>query len=223
MKLAALCSGGKDSLYALWSVLEEGHEVKRIIVMMPRRRDSWMFHQPDSRFIEFLDEAIGLPLTKVETEGTKREELLNLKSSLENLSIEGVVYGAIRSAYQKERIEDICESLDLTPISPLWKKDPFNLLQNMIEDDFIIIVTSVSAGGLGREWLGRKVDKECLEDLRKLHEKYGIHPTGEGGEYETAVLDAPFMSRRIKPVSTKKVWQGDRGYLEIEKMKLVNK
>lgn len=223
MRLAALCSAGKDSAFALWRALEEGHEIKNTIVMMPERRDSWMFHQPDPKFIDFFENAIDFPITRVVTSGEKREELVNLKSALEKLSVEGLVHGAVESTYQKERIEKICESLGLTSISPLWKKKPFTLLRDMIKNHFSILITSVSAGGLDERWLGRKMDEKCVKDLEKLHKKYGIHPTGEGGEYETAVIDAPFMKKKIDPVLTKKIWKGDRGHLEIEKMRLLDK
>jgi diphthamide synthase (EF-2-diphthine--ammonia ligase) len=33
--------------------------------------------------------------------------------------------------------------------------------------------------------------------LTQLHEKYGVHVCGEGGEYETITIDCPLFQRRI--------------------------
>jgi len=46
---------------------------------------------------------------------------------------------------------------------------------------------------------------------------------GEGGEYETLVLDAPFFRKRIELTETQKVWEGASGYLLIKKATLVDK
>ncbi|KXB06354.1 hypothetical protein AKJ53_00610 [candidate division MSBL1 archaeon SCGC-AAA382F02] len=220
MELAALCSGGKDSSYALWLASKEGHEITKIVSMIPQRADSWMFHQPHSEVMELFAEASNIPLLKGETLGIKEKELEDLKNLLEGLSVDGVVSGALASNYQKTRIDKICEELDLISINPIWQKNPSKLLADMIKEEFEIIITSVSAEGFEKEWLGRKIDRECLEDLKSLKEKFGIHITGEGGEYETLVLDAPYFEKRIVPVETDRVWKGDRGYLKIKEFEL---
>jgi diphthamide synthase (EF-2-diphthine--ammonia ligase) len=46
---------------------------------------------------------------------------------------------------------------------------------------------------------------------------------GEGGEYETLVLDAPFFKKRIELVRTKKVWKDGSGYMSVEEAKLTGK
>jgi len=48
---------------------------------------------------------------------------------------------------------------------------------------------------------------------------------GEGGEYETLVLDAPIFHKRIKIISYEKKWfDGQcRGYIEISKLGLEEK
>lgn len=223
MKLAALCSGGKDSSYALWLASEEGHEIVELVAMIPEREDSWMFHKPNPQLIDLFAEAARLPLRRGETIGTKGQEIEDLKSSLEELSIDGVVSGAVASTYQKDRIERVCEKLDIASLTPLWKEEPLSLLRDMLEDKLKIIITSVSAEGFGREWLGRKIDEKCLDDLKELRGEYGIHIAGEGGEYETLVLDAPFFKERIVPVKTERIWEGDRGCLKIEEAELAQK
>lgn len=220
MKLAALYSGGKDSSYALWLALQMAHEITYLVVMLPVHRDSWMFHWPNVHLAEFFSDCTSIPLAKGITEGVKEEELEDLNRVLKELEVDGVVSGAVASSYQKNRIDEICKRLGLTSLMPLWDKDSLVLLQEEIAADFEILITSVSARGFDKSWLGRKLDEDCIEDLVKLHERFGVNLSGEGGEYETLVLDAPFFKSRIKPVEVDKVWHVDSGYLNIRRVKL---
>jgi uncharacterized protein (TIGR00290 family) len=93
----------------------------------------------------------------------------------------------------------------------------------MLDAGFEIIVTSVSAQGFDETWLGRKLDEEALQDLIKLNQRYGINLSGEGGEYESLVLDAPFFRKRIEPLEVERIWRGDSGHLLVKKAELVDK
>ncbi len=223
LKLAALCSGGKDGSYALWKAAKEDNKIANIVTMLPEAEDSWMFHKPNPKIIDLFGAASNIPLKKKRTTGIKEKELEDLKEILEGLSIDGVVSGAVASSYQKQRISRICDELGLVSITPIWHIEPFRLLEGMLEEGFKIMITSVSAQGLDKRWLGRKINSDTIEQLRTLHEKLGIHPTGEGGEYETLTLDAPFFKRKITPTETEKKWKGDRGHLEIKKAELSKK
>ncbi|MBS3815361.1 MAG: TIGR00289 family protein [Hadesarchaea archaeon] len=223
MRLAALCSGGKDSAYALWLALEEGHDIDFIVSMIPERSDSWMFHRPNVHLMDLFAECSKIPLIKGETSGVKEKELDDLKLVLSNLEVDGIVNGAVASNYQKNRIDGICEELGLSSVSPLWNKDPLNLLRGIIKEDFEVIITSVSAMGLGKNWLGRKLNEESLQDLKDLRNEYGINISGEGGEYETLVLNTPFFeNKRISIIETRSEWKSDSGKLIVEKAEIVS-
>ncbi len=223
MRLGALCSGGKDSSYALWLALKENNEIENIIAMYPKREDSWMFHKPNPEILHLFAEATSINLIEGKTEGEKEEELEDLKSLLRGLSIDGVVSGAVASKYQKNRIGEICKELGLSLLTPLWNLRPIKLLQEMVEKDFEIIITSVSAKGFTKEWLGRRIDERCIEDLKNLRTKHGVNPIGEGGEYETLVLDAPFFKKKIIVGETSSSWRNNRGSLKIEEAELARK
>jgi len=223
MRVAALCSGGKDSSYALWLAIKQGHEVAHIVAMIPRREDSWMFHLPNIQLIDLFAKCAGLPLIKAETSGEKEKELEDLRLVLQELDIEGVVSGAIASKYQRSRIDRICDELGLTSITPLWGREPVELLREMIDSGFEIVITSASAQGFDESWLGRKIDEETLRDLIELNRRYNVSVSGEGGEYESLVLDAPFFRKRIEIPEAERIWRGDSGYLLIRKAELKDK
>ena len=225
MKVVALCSGGKDSCYALFLAMELGNEVTQLIAMMPEREDSWMYHRPNTRLVDLLAECADLPLIKAETSGEKERELEDLRRVLEGLDVDGVVSGAIASTYQKSRIDRICDGLGLASIAPLWGREPLDLMREMIGAGFEAIITSVAALGFDEGWLGRKIDDACLEDLKKLRERFGISVCGEGGEYETLVVDAPFFKSRIAISEARRDWDRSscRGILKISKARLAPK
>jgi diphthine-ammonia ligase len=223
MRVAVLATGGKDSALALCRVLGEGYEVKCLVSMIPLREDSWMFHYPNIRLVDLFAEAVGIQVVKAETCGIKEREVEDLRGLIEKLDVEGVVSGAIASDYQKVRIEGICRQLGLKCITPLWNENPLSILREILDLEFDVIITGVYAYGFSKEWLGREIDESAVADLMELNRQYGVSLVGEGGEYETLVLNAPFFKRRIRIIEAQKVWKGQSGYFLISEAKLENK
>jgi ABC transporter with metal-binding/Fe-S-binding domain ATP-binding protein len=222
MYVAALISGGKDSTLAFRRALKKNYKVRYLVTMIPRRENSWMFHFQNIHLTELFAEAVGIKLVTAKTTGIKEKELADLKRILSTLEIDGVVHGAISSLYQKARIDRICHELNLRSISPLWLNDPVKLLKEMISLNFEIIIVGVSAYGFDPSWLGRKITQTTIHDLIELNKKYQISPVGEGGEYETLVVYAPFFKGKIRLLKTEKIWENHSGYLLIQKAELLN-
>jgi len=220
MNVAALISGGKDSALALHRVLRSGHNVKHLVTMIPEREDSWMFHYLNTRLTNLFADAVGIPLARAETPGIKEKELEDLKRVLQRVDVEGVVSGAICSEYQKSRIDRVCRELGFESLAPLWHEDPFRLMDELIEEGFDVIFTGVYAYGFDWRWLGRRVDRQSLDDLIELNRKYQVSIVGEGGEYETLVLDAPYFRKKIRITKARTVWEDTSGYLLVEEARL---
>lgn len=216
MQVAVLATGGKDSALALHRVLKQGYKVKCLVSMIPLREDSWMFHYPNIRFVKLFAEAAGILLVSAETAGVKEEEVEDLKRLVEKLDVDMLVSGAISSNYQKSRIEKICEELNLKCLAPLWGENPREILNELVRLGFEVIITGVYAYGLGKEWLAKKIDEDAVTALVELNKRYGISIVGDGGEYETFVLDAPFFKEKIKIVNAEKFWRNHSGYLLIK-------
>ncbi|MEM3004240.1 MAG: diphthine--ammonia ligase, partial [Candidatus Bathyarchaeia archaeon] len=131
--------------------------------------------------------------------------------------------GAIASQYQKRRIEDVANRLGLRCLTPLWGMDQMRLLREQVESGLEAMVVAVAALGLDQRWLGRTLDRDAVEELGRLHVRYGLNPSGEGGEYETFVVDSELFRRRIVVSDFRMVWSGDRGHLEPLKVELAEK
>jgi ABC transporter with metal-binding/Fe-S-binding domain ATP-binding protein len=226
MRLGVLFSGGKDSTYALFKTMEKD-EVVCLISMISKNKGSYMFHTPNIEITKLQAEAIGLPMIQVDTEGKKEEELKDLEKAIkeakERFSIEGLVTGAVESVYQSERIQKICKNLKISCINPLWKKDQEELLKELVNNKFKVIISGIFAYPLDGSWLGREIDEKTIRELVELSKKYHISPTGEGGEIETTVLDAPFFSKRIEILEAEKEAKDNSGVYIIKKAKLVSK
>jgi ABC transporter with metal-binding/Fe-S-binding domain ATP-binding protein len=224
LKVAVLFSGGKDSTYATWIAQHQGWDVEALVSVMPKGVESLMFHYPNVRWTKIQAEAIGLPHRTIEA---GEDELLSLQEGLRKihaeLGVEGVVTGAVASDYQKSRIDQVCDTLGLKSFSPLWRKDPKILVNDLRLSGFKIILSGVGAAGLDESWLGQELTDQRWALLEKLSRKYGIHLTGEGGEYETFVIDAPHFEKRVNLDKMVNRWDGQSGYLAIEQASLRHK
>jgi diphthine-ammonia ligase len=197
MKIAALVSGGKDSIYAAYKSSKE-NEIVCIISFRSKRNDSYMFHIPNIHLVELQAKAMGIPLMFVKSSGIKEKELKDieqaLKAAIKKYNIEGVVSGALASNYQKERIDKICNDLKIKSIAPLWQINPKKYIKELIDSDFKIILTGIAAEGLTRDFLGQEINDIFLDKIKDMH----IHHGGEGGEYESLVIDCPMFSKKLK-------------------------
>jgi ABC transporter with metal-binding/Fe-S-binding domain ATP-binding protein len=217
MKIASLFSGGKDSVFAIYIASQSGWDIKHIVSVYPKRNDSWMFHSVNINLSEIIAEAIDIPFIKTQTNGKKEKELDDLKAILKPLDIDGVISGAIASEYQRTRIEKICHELELKSFTPIWHKDQELILREQIKSGFKIKIVGIFAQGFDKNWLGKIIDEKSLEDLIKLKKKYLINISGEGGEYETLVLDGPIFKKEIILDETLEEWTRDRGILKVNK------
>lgn len=200
MKLGVLFSGGKDSTYAAWLAKKNGYELSCLITIVSENPDSFMFHTPSISKTKKQAASIGIPLILKKTKGEKEVELIDLEEAIaeakRDFGIQGILTGALGSVYQASRIQRICDKLGLECFNPLWQKDQLELLRDLIRADFRIVLTAVSAYPLTASWLGREINETFVEDVARLNKKYRINPAGEGGEFETFVLDAPGLFKK---------------------------
>ena len=196
MKLGILCSGGKDSLFAAYKASKE-HELVCVIAIKSRNPESYMFHIPNIDLVKLQAKAMDIPLVWWETDGIKEEELEDLKQAIElakkKYKIEGIVSGAIASNYQKTRVDNICDELKLKSIAPLWGVNE-ELYINELMKNFKVIIVGIAAEGLNKELLGTTIGITFLDRMRSLN----VSPIGEGGEYESLVLECPLFNSKIK-------------------------
>jgi diphthine-ammonia ligase len=218
MKLGVMFSGGKDSTLALHKAAKK-EEVVCLITLVSKNKESYMFHTPNIDLTVLQAETLGFPLITKVTTGEPEEELKDLEETIaqatKDFGIEGIVTGAVDSVYQAARIQQICNRLDVWCFNPLWKRNQQALLEEIVAEGFEAIISGVFAYPLNKTWLGKQIDKNMITNLTALSKQYGLSPTGEGGEIETTVLDAPLFKKKIEVLSYEVEAKGNSGVFRI--------
>ena len=221
MNLAALFSGGKDSTYSIYKVKEMGHDVKCLITIFPKSANSHLLHFPNIELTKLQSETLKIPqITSTSNSDDSSEEMDLLEALIEkaksDFQIDGLVHGGISSEFQKKSFEKICKKNNLNIITPLWKINPKEYMNSLLNSNFKFILTSVSSDGLDETWLGKIISMDDVLLLSNLSAKYGFNLNFEGGEAETFVTDCPIYSHPIRINKSQTIWDGYRGRFEIE-------
>ncbi len=227
LRLGVLFSGGKDSVYAMHVMARQNYEISCLISVQSENKDSFMFHTPNIDMTKMQAQALGIPLLTHKTKGDKEKELDDLydaiKDAVKKHKIEGIITGALFSDYQRERIEKIVEELGLKMFSPLWHMPQEEEMMHLAEI-FEITFSSVAALGLNKKWLGKRITKEDVHNLIALNKKHGLNVAGEGGEFESLVLDAPMFKKKIVIEEFKIIEAGENtARMDVLSAKLVQK
>ena len=220
MKLASLFSGGKDSTYSTYLAKNQGHDIRCLVSIFPKSDESHLLHHPNLKWTNLQSKSMKIPQLTINSQsddGSEEIEIMKkiLQQAKSDFEIEGIVHGGIKSQFQKDTFQNVCSTLDLEIISPLWDLDPSNYMNDLVSANFDYIIVSVSSDGLDDSWLGRKIGANDIIHLQSLSKKFGFNLNFEGGEAETFVTDCPLFSDSIEIIEGKKVWDGYRGRFEI--------
>jgi len=247
MKVGVLTSGGKDSAYSAWWAQMQGWEVAALITVGIEEEDSMMFQIQGTYISAFQAISMNIPWLPVKSKGVEELEINDLRESLEGkknnmktfeeiwpkkipkpkniqiinekMEIDALVTGALRSDYQKTRIERMCNEIGIKSFCPLWHKNSEEHMKSLLQHGFEIKFVSVSCEGLDSSWLGESLTSTRLENLIFLAKKYRFNLDGEGGEFETITVNGPHMEKRINCYG-KPIFSSGRGVWEIESMNI---
>jgi asparagine synthase (glutamine-hydrolysing) len=213
---AVLFSGGKDSTYAAYLARQRGYEISCLISLFSQNKGSYMFHTPSISQVEKQAEVMNILLLTAKTQGIKELELDDLtaiiQKAIKKYNIDTIVTGALHSDYQASRIQKICDNLHVKCFNPLWHKDEISYLRELIDNKFKVIITGVFAYPLNQSWLGRTINESFIDEVIQLKKQYKIHAAGEGGEFETFVLDCPMFKRELKITGYKDIREGENAW-----------
>lgn len=227
MKLASFFSGGKDSVYSINVAKENGHEINCLLTVLSNSEESHLLHHPNLNWTNLQSQSMNIEQLTISSFSDNTDDELDLFEKLiynakKKFEIDGIVHGGIKSKFQKNNFEKICQKLDLKLFSPLWEKDPYLYMEELIQKKFEFIISSVSSDGLDEKWLGKNISSNDVHTLKSLSEKFGFNLNFEGGEAETFVVNCPLFTKMIKINQYEKIWDGYRGRFEIVDAELVN-
>jgi diphthine-ammonia ligase len=192
---AASWSGGKDSCFAYWKTVSQGLKVSHLLNFINADSTKAMSHGLDSKLIALQADAMGLPILQQKvTWDTYEAGFKDALAKLKLKGITGLVTGDIYLQEHKDWIDRVCGEVGVKALLPLWGIDSERLLNDFMEAGFKAIIVSVKAKFLGKEWLGRQVDKKLASELKQL----AIDVCGEAGEFHTFVYDGPPFKKPVK-------------------------
>jgi diphthine-ammonia ligase len=207
-------SGGKDSMYALYTVLKEGVNVNHLMFI----KIGGKAHLDNKWLMKLVSESIGIPAV---TSGGKINEI---RKTLQKLKADMFVSGIMTTPEHIDYYREVCEPIHVKHYAPLWGKTPLTALAEMKQLGFRMLVIEVDVSmGANKNWLGKELDDDMLCELEKLKVDRSINPIGEFGEYHTFVLDCPIYKKKIDITKSKIVWKKTKGYFEIKKAELQSK
>lgn len=214
MDFIGLVSGGKDSIYSICKLLDEGNRLVALVHIASSHEyaDSYMYQTVGSEVAVFIGKCLDVPMyifkseckplnTTLEYEKYDGDEVEDLYDALSEVlkkhQFQAVSSGAIHSVYQKNRVENVCRRLNLRSMAPIWGRDQKELLQEMIDYGIDARIIKVASSELGKECIGMSL-RQIMEYMNAKNSKYGMNYCGEGGEYESVVFDCKHFKKRIE-------------------------
>jgi predicted ATP pyrophosphatase (TIGR00289 family) len=186
-----------------------------LVTILPEDPESQIYHTLNLTSVEAVAEALDLEWFS--EAARKHEEVEALDRVLKRVDAEVLVTGGIASIFQKRIFESAASRLGLESYAPLWGWSAQKEFSQLLTRRFKIMVVGVAALGLGKEWLGHVLTGETIKRMLKLSEQFRFNPLGEGGDFETFVLDAPLYRKALKVIDGEQMWLGDRGHYIIGK------
>jgi uncharacterized protein (TIGR00290 family) len=222
MKAFASWSGGKDCCLALYRAKKEGLDICYLFNMVSDDGKRSRSHGIRADVIKKQAEGLGIPILQQRTVDEDYEAVfVKAIESFKRQGIEVGVFGDIDFNEHREWIERVCNAAAITPRLPLWLENQTKLMEEFIAAGFKSVVVAVKTDLLGKEFLGRIVDRQFLTDIAALNK--GITPCGEAGEFHTLTIDGPLFKKRLEISKSEIVTRKEHHFLEILKTKLIKK
>ena len=226
MDVAILYSGGKDSTLSIEYAIEKNWNIKYLISVKPTRTDCYLFHFATVEQTKKISEIFGIKqIYTTCTEADPEKEAMIVRKIVEANPVDSVILGGI--GLQETQIKSIRNALFPLGVDVFAShvgKDHTRIMKEMIKRGYEIIITEVAADGLGKRWLGERLTLDNINEFIQTAEKYGFHPGGEGGPYNTLVVDGPIFSKRLEIISFDKVMEGEfNGFIEVKESRAIDK
>ena len=200
MKKAVMAwSGGKDSAFSLYKVLQQAeYDVCYLVTTLSEKYDRISMHGVRSELLEQQAAAIGIPLIKlILPEPCSMEqyaEIMNMHwAQLKTQGIDHIIFGDIFLEDLKAFRDKNLSEGGVTGVYPLWKLDSKSLIESFIAAGFKTTLVCTNGKYLGGAWCGRVIDEAFVNELPD-----NVDVCGENGEFHTFVFDGPIFKQPVQ-------------------------
>ncbi len=207
-KKALFCwSGGKDSSFALYKVLQEkGYEVVALFTTINGNFKRVSMHGVREELIEKQAKSIGLPLMKMYVrEGSNAEYERNMEAFLleqKAKGVEYVIFGDIFLEDLRAYRDNNLAKVGLKGVYPLWKQDTKKLANDFIKLGFKTILCCTNDAYLGESEVGKLFSEDFVKHLPA-----NVDPCGENGEFHSFCYDGPIFKTKIEVEIKEKIYK----------------
>jgi uncharacterized protein (TIGR00290 family) len=200
-------SGGKDSSYALYKILQEDvYDIKYLLSTINGSYKRLSMHGVREELIEAQAESIGISLLKAyvyeanNTEYERQMQEVLLQAKAENIN--HVIFGDIFLEDLRQYREQKMAALNMQCVFPIWKTDTQWMIGDFIAKDFKTITCCINDGYLDESWCGRMVDETFIKELPPT-----VDACGENGEFHTYCFDGPIFKKKISIINGEKTYK----------------
>ena len=216
--VAVLFSGGKDSVYALEYALSRW-KVSYLLSIKPTRTDCYLFHYATVEHTPKLAKLTGLKhiLLKCNVAHPKREADI-VRRVVEMNPVDAVILGGVGlQRLQLKSIQDALLPFGTEVFASHAGHDHEEVIKDMTKKGYRFIISQIASEGLNEYWLGKVIDERNINELIQRSRKFGFHVGGEGGYYDTLVLEAPILNKALRMKHAVKYMEGQNvGYIEAD-------
>lgn len=199
-KFVTSFSGGKDCALAMYLMKERGFIPDSIIITV-KETNSWT-HGINLKMIEEYEKVLGLKVYPVfcRIDNYEEEFEKTLKRIKEESDVNICVFGDIDIEQHLNWNKTRCKNTDMKAIMPLEKIDREEAVLKFIDFGFKAIIKKVNLNYLDKSFLGRELNRETIEDIKRYAKEKNIEIDlcGENGEYHTVVFDGPIFNRKLE-------------------------
>jgi Predicted ATPases of PP-loop superfamily len=231
--VAVSWSGGKDCALACYWAKNNGLQVKYLASIITEDTGKLWPHMISPGILRLQAQAMGIPFLEwTSTADGYDESYCQMLQWLKTQGIHGAIFGDVRignsgAANHLHWIKSVCEPTGMDYYLPLWPYDREMLLTELIDLGFEVRIIAVDSKYLGEDWLGRKLDRHMLDELKVRHQ---LSPDGKVGYYHTFVTDGPIFKSKLVIEKWDRVLDQDIQimdsavwYMDIQRCKLESK
>lgn len=199
-KFVTSFSGGKDCVMSLYMMKEKGFIPDSIIITV-KETNSWT-HGINLKMIEEYEKVLGLKVYPVfcRIDNYEEEFEKTLKRIKEESDVNICVFGDIDIEQHLNWNRTRCKNVGMECIMPLEKINREEAVERFIDSGFKAIIKKVNLNYLNESFLGRELNRETIEDIKRYAKEKNIEIDlcGENGEYHTVVFDGPIFNRKLE-------------------------
>ncbi|WP_059173883.1 diphthine--ammonia ligase [Bacillus sp. FJAT-27445] len=197
-RIAVSWSGGKDSCFALYKLLQsDEYIVDSLFTTITEEYSRVSIHGVRESLLEMQADSIGFPLRKLYipaecSNEVYQERMRGMLESLKKDGVTAVMFGDILLNDVKEYRENQVREHGLKGVFPLWEQSTEDLIKEFLSLGFKTITTCIDTEKLDDRFLGRVIDNEFLNVLPST-----VDPCGENGEFHTFCFAGPLFNGKV--------------------------